>query len=227
MNDGGLPSVTIHYGQTLDGRIATYTGHSRWISCDATLELAHRLRSEHQAVMVGIGTVLADDPRLTVRLAPGPSPLRIVVDSTLRVPLDAHVLSDGAARTILATTDRAPVERRIAVAERGAEILIVDQDQQGLVDLPDLLRRLALVGVQSLLLEGGAKLITSALRRHVVDRLVVCIAPKLVGAGIEAIGDLGISRMDGALRFGDAGYTVVGQDVVFDGLLVREPVLNA
>src|SRR5437868_3803386 len=94
---GPRPYVTIHYAQTLDGRIATCTGSSQWISGDASLTLAHELRAVHQAVMVGVGTVLADNPRLTVRLVPGRSPVRIVADSTLRLPAEAHVLTDAAA----------------------------------------------------------------------------------------------------------------------------------
>src|SRR5207248_11623610 len=94
---GERPRVTMHYAQTLDGRIATRTGQSQWISGEASLRLAHELRAAHQAVMVGVGTILADNPRLPVRLVDGASPRRIVVASPLRAPLDAHVLTDGAA----------------------------------------------------------------------------------------------------------------------------------
>ncbi|MGI8826428.1 MAG: RibD family protein [Chloroflexota bacterium] len=224
MNAADRPLVTVHYAQTLDGRIATRTGQSQWISCNATLELAHRLRAEHQAVMVGVGTVLADNPRLTVRMVPGSSPLRIVCDSTLRLPLEAHVLTDGAARTILATTPRAPSERCRAVSGLGAEVIIVSQDTQGLVDMPELLLRLVKLGISSVLIEGGSRLVTSALRRRLIDRLVVCIAPKIMGAGVEAVGNLDILRVDDALQFSHAGFTAVGQDVVFDGQLACEPV---
>src|SRR5947209_20253835 len=102
------PAVTIHYAQTLDGRIATRTHSWQWISGDASLALAHRLRAEHDAVMVGLGTVVADDPRLTVRLVPGSSPLRVVADSALRLPDGCHVLTDRCAPTLIAVTDRAP-----------------------------------------------------------------------------------------------------------------------
>src|ERR671914_2977571 len=100
------PSVTVTYAQTLDGRVATATGESKWISCPDSLRFAHEMRAGHDAILVGAGTVCSDDPRLTVRHVPGTSPLRVVVDSTLRTPPDAAVLADGAARgTVLAVTD--------------------------------------------------------------------------------------------------------------------------
>ncbi|MBI3329012.1 MAG: dihydrofolate reductase family protein, partial [Nitrospinae bacterium] len=107
--ESGYPWVTVAYAQTLDGRIATRTGRSQWISSEQSLRLAHRLRSRHSCVLVGVGTVLADDPRLTVRLVPGPSPVRVVADSRLRLPLTANVL-DACERypTIIATTEQAP-----------------------------------------------------------------------------------------------------------------------
>jgi riboflavin-specific deaminase-like protein len=221
--DDRRPTVTVHYAQTLDGRIATRTGHSQWISGEASLRLAHELRAGHQAVMVGIGTVLADNPRLTVRLVPGSSPRRIVVDSTLRIPLDAHVLADETSPTLVGTTARAPEERIRALEQRGAEVLVADQDPMGRVDLADLLRRLAARDLATVLVEGGARLITTALRERLVDRLVVCIAPKVIGAGIEAVGNLGILRLTEALTFERARFTLLGEDVVFDGAIERGP----
>src|SRR5215210_9334610 len=105
------PTVTVSYAQTLDGRLATLGGSSRWISCPESLRFAHTLRSEHDAVMVGAGTACKDDPRLTVRLVPGKDPLRVIVDSALRTPLASAVLANGAANgTILAVTRRAPAD---------------------------------------------------------------------------------------------------------------------
>ena len=213
------PPVTIHYAQTLDGRLATRTGDSQWISAEPATRFAHRLRASHAAVMVGAGTVIADDPRLTTRLVPGPSPVRIVVDSTLRVPPASNVITDGAAPTILATTDRATHERSHAFALAGADILVLPATPAGGVDLGALLDELGRRGFDSVLVEGGAGLITALLREHRVRRLVVTIAPMIVGAGIEAVGDLDIGRLRDALAFRRASFSQVGPDLIFDGEL--------
>src|SRR5438309_3655051 len=162
----GRPLVTVHYAQTIDGRIASRTGDSRWVSGEGSLRLAHELRAAHDAVLVGIGTVLADDPKLTVRLAPGDSPVRVVVDSRLRIPLEANVLDTSVARTIVATTPVASEERAAAIRARGAEVLPVKADADGHVDLRDLLARLREQGIRRMLIEGGRGIITSALRER-------------------------------------------------------------
>ncbi len=211
------PLVTVHYAQTIDGRIASRTGDSRWISGERSLRLAHELRAAHDAVLVGIGTVLADDPKLTVRLVPGKSPVRVVVDSQLRMPLDANVLRTADARTVIATTPVASEERAAAIRLRGAEVLRVKADPDGHVDLRDLLSRLRAEGIRSLLIEGGRGVITTALRQRVVDRLTVCIGPKVLGEGIAAVGDLHIDRLRDAMTFERAGFIACGGDVVFYG----------
>lgn len=215
----GSPSVLLHYAQTLDGRIATREGHSQWISCAASLRLAHQLRAENHAIMVGVGTVIADNPQLTVRLVPGRSPVRIVADSTLRLPLDATLLTDGAAETWVATTDRAPVERIAAVERLGVRVMIVRRDACDRVDLRDVLHRLATMGIASLMIEGGGGLITSALRDRLADRMIVCIAPKVVGTGVDAVNNLDILRMGDAVTFARTSFTPLGDDVIFDGTL--------
>lgn len=219
--------MTVHYAQTLDGRIATRIGQSQWIGGDASLKLAHRLRAEHDAVMVGVGTVLADNPRLTVRLVPGQSPLRVVVDSTLRLPMAAHVLADGDARTLVATTSRSPADRVAAVRQSGADVLVVEHDAGGHVDLTELMRRLRLRGVGSVLLEGGRQLITTAFRERLVDRLVVCISPKVMGTGIEAVGDLGIDHLCDALVFEDSVFLQLEGDIIFDGRLTAKDRISS
>jgi 5-amino-6-(5-phosphoribosylamino)uracil reductase/diaminohydroxyphosphoribosylaminopyrimidine deaminase/5-amino-6-(5-phosphoribosylamino)uracil reductase len=208
--------VTVHYAQSLDGRLATVEGDSQWIGGPASLRLAHRLRAEHEHILVGVGTVLADNPRLTVRLVEGRSPRRVVLDSTLRLPLEVNLLTDGAAPTVVATTARAPAERVRLVRERGVEVLVVPEDECGRVDLALVLDTLK---IESVLVEGGAAVITSALRQRLVNRLVVCIAPRVIGQGIEAVGDLHTRRLGEALAFRESRFEVLDDDVIFDGSL--------
>jgi diaminohydroxyphosphoribosylaminopyrimidine deaminase/5-amino-6-(5-phosphoribosylamino)uracil reductase len=211
------PTVTVSYAQTLDGRLAASNGSSRWISSPDSLRFAHALRAEHDAVAVGAGTACNDDPRLTVRLVPGDDPLRVVVDSTLRTPLSAAVLSGGAAEgTVLAVTDRAPSERCEEAESLGATVLRLPPDGVGRVDLGALLSGLHSLGVRSVMVEGGAALITSFLFDRLVDRLAVCIAPKILGSGIEAVGDLGICDLTDSLTLADTSVTPYGVDLVLD-----------
>ena len=211
------PTVTVSYAQTLDGRLATASGNSRWISSPESLRFAHKLRAEHDAILVGAGTACTDDPRLTVRLVPGDDPLRVVVDSALRTPLSAAVLGHGAAKgTVLAVTNRAPLERREEVRALGATVLVLPQDVAGRVDLNVLLLELYEMGVRTLMVEGGAALITSFLCERLVDRLAVCVAPKILGRGIEAVGDLGICELSNSIALVDASVTAYGSDLVFD-----------
>src|SRR5262252_1521617 len=131
-SETGLPFVTVKLAESLDGRIATRTGDSQWISSNRSLKLAHRLRREHDAVLVGIGTVLADDPELTVRLVRGRNPIRVVADGLLRIPRTAKILQgEGASHTIIATTEAANPERVRELQGLGVEVLIVPADKTG------------------------------------------------------------------------------------------------
>lgn len=216
-----LPSVTLSYAQTLDGRLATLGGVSQWISGPESLAYAHALRASHDAIMVGIGTVLVDNPRLTVRLVPGQSPLRVVVDSALRTPLSAAVLAgDAAPGTLLAVTEQAPAERVSAARGAGATVLALPADGSGHVDLRALLGALGGRGVRSVMVEGGAALITSLLRERLATRLAVCVAPRILGAGIAAVGDLGIRELTGMLALADVTLHPYGRDMIVDGRIV-------
>jgi diaminohydroxyphosphoribosylaminopyrimidine deaminase/5-amino-6-(5-phosphoribosylamino)uracil reductase len=211
------PSVTVSYAQTLDGRLAAANGSSRWISAPESLRFAHQLRAEHDAVAVGAGTACEDDPRLTVRLVPGEDPLRVVVDSSLRTPLSAAVFVNGAAKgTVLAVTERAPEKRCEEALSLGATVLRLPADAAGRVDLSALLSELYSLGVRSVMVEGGAALITAFLCERLVDRLAVCIAPKILGRGIEAVGDLGIHDLADSLILADTSVTQYGVDIVLD-----------
>ena len=215
------PSVTVKIAQTLDGRIATRTGQSQWISGEAARAFAHELRACHDAVLVGIGTVLYDDPRLTVRLVPGPDPLRVVADTRARIPLGCNLLGQGAERTIVFVGETAPEAHVSQIRARGARVLMGRPDDRGRLDLGDLLARLAGEGVRSVMVEGGSGIITSLLAGGLVDRMVVSIAPKVLGAGLDAVGDLGIRSLADALVFEQTEIRQLGPDILFDGRLAR------
>jgi riboflavin-specific deaminase-like protein len=149
----------------------------------------------------------------------GPVPVRVVLDSTLRLSASAHVVTDGAASTILATTEQAPLARRRQFAEHQAEVLVLPATADGRVDLGALLDELGSRGMASLLVEGGAGVITAMLRERRVSRLVVSIAPLVLGSGIEAVGDLDIMRLRDALTFRRMSFSQLGPDVIFDGEL--------
>lgn len=211
----GLPFITLKYAQSLDSRIATSNGDSRWISSEKSRKLVHRLRAQHDAIMVGIGTVLADNPQLTVRRVRGRNPLRIILDSRLRIPLNAQVLSEGG-DTLIATTDLCDMGKIEQIKKSGKEVLITQRGKDGRVDLRSLMKTLADRGISSILVEGGKKITTSLLKERLVDRMVIVTAPLILGKGVEAVGDLGINQLKKAIR--PSSYTVrrVGEDTIFD-----------
>lgn len=194
------PLITMKTAQTLDGRIATSSGHAKWITSAESRTEAHRLRAWHDAVLVGINTVIVDDPQLNVRHIKGVSPLRLVLDSQLRVPLDAKLLSDAQApRTIIVTTGAASKEKVARIQEKGASVWVLAEDERGWVDQATMWKALAEHGVTSVLLEGGNTVFTECLKSQVADRVAIFIAPKIVGSGIDAIGDLNIRNINSAI----------------------------
>lgn len=213
------PYVVLKYAQTLDGRIATASGDARWISGEAERRVSHALRAACDAVLIGVGTVVTDDPQLTVRMVPGASPLRVVLDSTLRLPFDARILEPDAGTTVL-TTERAPVDRRRALTARHVGVEVLPAGPRG-VDVAAALAVLGRAGVETLLVEGGARVITSLLAAGVVDRLVVGVAPTILGQGTEAVGPLGITSVADGLKLVNRSLHVVGDDVLVSGDVVH------
>lgn len=214
----GVPFVTLKFAQTIDGRIATHSGHSQWISSFASRKLAHRLRSSHDAVLVGIGTLLKDDPELTVRLTRGRNPVRVIIDSRLSAPTDAKAFKNQKdAKTFIATTHEAANERGAFYKNAGIELLSIDRDHNNLIDLKKLLNVLGKKGISSVLIEGGATIITSVLKEKLADRIFIFIAPKISGKGIEAVQNLGIVNMDDALKLSYRRIMKSGGDIVIDG----------
>jgi GTP cyclohydrolase II len=214
---GDRPWVVLKYAQTLDGRIATGGGDSKWISSPEERRVAHAMRAACDAVLVGAGTVVADDPLLTVRMVPGASPIRVVLDSSLRVPAGAKVLGPDAA-TIVLTGERSDPDRRAALRRQGVRVEVVRAAADG-VDLADGLARLRALGIRSVLVEGGARVITSMLRARLADRMVVAVAPLLLGEGTQAVGDLGATQVADGLLLSDRTVHHVGPDLLVAGNL--------
>jgi diaminohydroxyphosphoribosylaminopyrimidine deaminase/5-amino-6-(5-phosphoribosylamino)uracil reductase len=214
----GLPFVILKSAMTLDGKTATASGDSKWITCEESRRYVHTLRSKVDAIMVGVGTVLADDPQLTCRMVRGKDPVRVVVDSRLRTPSGAALFQlDSPADTILATVERDP-EKNAAIQRLGATTLLC-RESGGRVDLEDLLHRLGARGIQSILLEGGRELVGTAVRKGLVDKFLFFYAPKIIagedgyglcaGRGIERMGDALTLRNTSVRRFAE-DFLVIG-----------------
>jgi GTP cyclohydrolase II len=207
------PYVVLKFAQTVDGRIATATGDSRWISGEGERRISHGLRAACDAVLVGVGTVLQDDPQLTVRMVPGVSPMRVVLDSTLRMPSTAKILEAEAPTTVL-TTERSDPRRREELRRRHVRVQVLPSGPDG-VDLDGALAALRGAGVQTLLVEGGAKVITSMLVGNTVDRLIVAMAPTIMGRGTDAVGALGTTKVKEGIALINRTMHVLADDVVF------------
>ena len=212
----GRPRITITCAQSLDGRIATRTGKSRWISGDETLKVAHELRNEHDAILVGIGTVLADNPQLTCRLPGGRNPHRVVLDSRLRTPLDSHIVTQaGDVPTTIISNGTSPVELREPLEAAGVHVVALRDEGDGL-DLTSVMSYLGGHGIATLLVEGGSRVITSCLAARIVDRMVLVSAPLVIGTGTEAVGDLGVTELSEAIRGRTRSVRIAGNDIVWE-----------
>lgn len=206
------PYVVLKYAQTLDGRIATRSGDSKWISGEDERRLSHALRAACDGILVGVGTVVRDDPQLTVRLVPGASPQRLVLDSNLRIPMTARVLDDRAS-TIVMTRHAADPVKREALRARGVGVVAIASTSDG-VDIRAALGSLRDMGIRCLLVEGGARVITSMFSAGLVDRLIVSIAPTIIGAGTDAVGDLSVRRISDGVALQNRSIHAVGDDVL-------------
>ncbi len=182
----GRPFVTLSYAQSMDGSIAARPGQPLALSGAQAMTLTHQLRVVHDAILVGIGTVLADNPRLTVRLVEGKNPQPIVADSRLRFPLSANLLCQHPLPPWIATGEQADAGRQQVLEAAGARVLRVPMNARGQVNLTALLARLGELGIHSVMVEGGARIITSFLAERLVDHIVLTVAPRLVG-GLRAV----------------------------------------
>ncbi|MDP2806626.1 MAG: bifunctional diaminohydroxyphosphoribosylaminopyrimidine deaminase/5-amino-6-(5-phosphoribosylamino)uracil reductase RibD [bacterium] len=221
----GLPFVTLKLAVSLDGKIAMGQGTTTGLSGDEARRYVHSLRLGHEAVMVGSGTVLADDPELTVRLVDNPEskqPTRFILDSKLSLSLDSKVLTDGKAKTIVVTTSAADQDKKKKIEAKGIDIWTIGKDAKGYVDLNALLHQMGLDEYCSLLVEGGGKLATSFLKQGLVDKVAMIYTPNIIGAqGVAAVGELEISDLKNAFKLRDMECRMLGKDVLVEGYIIK------
>ena len=215
-----IPFIVLKSAMSLDGKIAAHTGHSQWITGSKSREFVHQLRDCYDEILVGIGTVLADNPSLTTRLEPqGKNPVRIIVDSKARIPLDAQVITDGLP-TIVAVTTEAPQEKLEALRALGITILTTEA-KQGRVDLRRLFEILGQQKITSILIEGGASINATVFAENLVDKINWFIAPKIIG-GTGApgpVGGIGIADVNQATLFEDIKMESIGEDILISAYL--------
>jgi diaminohydroxyphosphoribosylaminopyrimidine deaminase/5-amino-6-(5-phosphoribosylamino)uracil reductase len=217
----GFPYLRLKYAMTLDGRIATRTGSSQWISGDQSREHVQTLRQESDAVLVGSGTALSDDPRLNVRDASAWQPHRVVIDSQCRLSPAARLFHSHGGPVVVLTSNRAPAENRAALQAAGATLIELAPSEEGRIELDTALKRLGEIGLRTLLCEGGAGLAGALLDHQLIDEVVVYIAPKLIG-GAEAlspIGGIGVAKMAAALPLEEMSLQHFGEDLCLRGRL--------
>ncbi|MDF2882916.1 MAG: ribD [Clostridiaceae bacterium] len=223
-----LPFCTMKTAMTLDGKIAAYTGDSRWVTGELSRKYVHQLRHRMSGIMVGIGTVLADDPMLTTRFdnGEGRDPVRIIVDTRARIPLEAKVLNvTSKARTIIAASEKAHSEKLKALEEKGAEVIIAPL-KSGKVDLSFLMKALGERNIDSVLLEGGSELNYAALQEDIVDKVNAFIAPKIVGGSSSKtpVGGEGKAYMKDAFLLNEIDIHRFGEDIMIEGYIDKQLV---
>ncbi len=218
----GIPYVLLKAAMTLDGKIATCTGDSKWVSNEKARKKVHLLRKQYAAVMVGYNTVEADNPMLTCRLPKqSKNPVRLIMDSAAHISTDSLVLNTlSVAKTIVIHTDKAPIKKLNQIKEKGADTLLVEE-KNGHVDFNCMLKQIGLMGIDSVLLEGGGTLAYSALEAGCVDEVLFFVAPKIIGGkhALTPVEGLGIDIMKNALYVNDLQCKKIGDNLMITGKL--------
>ena len=211
------PFVILKLAMSLDGKIATSTGDSKYITSMEARKYVHQLRSEADAVMVGINTVMRDDPMLDARLVKGKNPTKIVVDSTLKISERAKIFKDPS-KVIIATTKKAPKKKIYQLHQRGVRVLVLDL-KTGLVDLKELMKELGKSGITPIIIEGGAELSGNAIKERIVDKILIFTAPKIIGNGLGPIKNLDIKKVNRAIKLKNIVTRNIGKDFLVEGYL--------
>lgn len=220
------PFVVLKAAMTLDGKIATATGQSKWITNETSRAYGYKLRDIYDGIMVGINTVIEDNPMLTARVDGGKNPIRIVVDSSLKIDINANVVQDKSAKTIIATTDKADKDKILKLQAQDVDVIVVDKDKNDKVDIEKLLDILGQQNICSILVEGGATLSGSFVAKKLVDKVYFFIAPKIVG-GKEAktpVAGTGILNLQEALALKDIQVEKLDEDILIIGRVDKDKV---
>ncbi|KKK37853.1 5-amino-6-(5-phosphoribosylamino)uracil reductase [Mesobacillus campisalis] len=211
--ESGLPFVTLKSASSLDGKTATVTGESKWITGEEARRDVHVLRHQHDAILAGVNTVIMDNPSLTTRLpGGGKNPVRIILDSTLRIPLDSHVVMDGEAPTWVMTTRRADPQKMADLEAAGVQVVQLDSE---VLDIPEMLQILGKKRITSILVEGGAEVHGSFLSAGTFQQVITYIAPKLIGGKLapSVFGGEGLKQISDAVSLEIEEVTMVGKDI--------------
>jgi len=211
-----MPFVVLKVAQTMDGKIATCGGESKWITCEESRKVVHSLRTFYDAVLVGIGTVIMDNPMLNVRLVEGRNPLKIVLDSNLRIPEDANVVVNEPEKLLLVTSVAPGSSKEKRLRDRGVRVWHV-QGADGKIDIRSLLKKMHDERIASVLVEGGKSVFSSFLRERVIDKVLFFVAAKILGMAMSPFDDLQIDDIEGAIRFRVSECSVVGEDIMVEG----------
>lgn len=220
------PFVVLKAAMTLDGKIATATGQSKWITNETSRAYGYKLRDIYDGIMVGINTVIEDNPMLTARVDGGKNPIRIVVDSSLKIDINANVVQDKSAKTIIATTDKADKDKILKLQAQDVDVIVVDKDKNDKVDIEKLLDILGQQNICSILVEGGATLSGSFVAKKLVDKVYFFIAPKIIG-GKEAktpVAGTGILNLQEALTLKDIQIEKLEEDILIIGRVDKDKV---
>ena len=214
------PFVLYKSAMSLDGKIATVSGESQWISCMESREEVQQLRHQYMAIMVGAQTAILDDPMLTCRIPGGRNPVRVVVDSRLRTPMDRKLITTaGEVETVFACTKAADRNRISAFEDKGVRVIITPDDGAGRVDLKVLKRQLGREGIDSILLEGGGTLADAAFKAGVIDKVQIYAAPKIIGGSkaLTPVSGSGVMHLSEAAILSDLSARKVGTDICITG----------
>ena len=217
-NHQNKPFVTISYAQSIDGSIAVHRAESISLSCDKSMEMTHVLRAHHDALLVGINTILIDDPQLNVRFYDGDSPQPVILDSRLRFPTDAKLLLPGTVPPIIITTDQAPPSKIKQLEAKGARIFKVVSDRENKVDLTSVMALLLRLGLKTVMVEGGASVIGKFLSAELANYCIVTIAPRLIG-GLKAVEQLCRPQNTAPIAIVDCEYQRLDSDIIVYGPL--------